>query len=165
MNFKNIKKDKIKERSNEKYHSEGSSVDSVLTFTEKKSKRINRSMETQQERVLNSSLMEIREDRLTNTLNNNERVKKISNHLYLDSLKKKQKFNMKVQEHEKMKKEKEIEDCTFKPKINNYKYVKKKSLNVDVYQRTKKWKETNVEKYFPDKVGWKRLSNKMTIKN
>ena len=54
---------------------------------------------------------------------------------------------MKIKEHQKQKFEKEKEDCTFKPKINNYKANNKKSLNVDVYERTKRWKENNAEKY------------------
>jgi len=76
----------------------------------------------------------------------NEKILQKSNNLYLHSQKKKEKFNLKLQEYEKIKLEKEQEDCTFKPKINKYKNYSKKSARSDLYERNKKWKDHNTEK-------------------
>ena len=99
VNFKNIRKDTKREKSNEKYHSAGSSADSVITFTEKKNKRTNRSMENKNEKIMNSSIMDLKEDCHPETrkiLNN--RLKKITNNLYIESQKKKEKINKNMQE-------------------------------------------------------------------
>jgi len=119
-----------------------SSDDSVLTFTEKKSKRVNRSMENN-ERTLNSSLLMDLNDQ-DSPKKRNEKILQKSNNLYLQSQKKKEKFNLKLQEYEKIKLEKEQEDCTFKPKINKYTNYNKKKSNL--YERNKKWKDNNSEK-------------------
>ena len=60
-----------KEKSLERYDSENSSNDSVITFTEKRGKKANRSMENNKERIMNSSLMDILEDEARQRKNKN----------------------------------------------------------------------------------------------
>lgn len=103
-------------------------------------------MENNKERIMNSSLMDILEDEARQRKNKNENIKKKMNNLYLEFQKKKEKSNFKLLEYEKIKLEKEQEVCTFKPKINDYNKIKTKTLNIDFYERTKKWKENKIEK-------------------
>lgn len=146
VNIKNIKRDLKKEKS-ERYHSAGSSADSVITFTEKKGKRANHSMDTKKDRIINSSLMSIKDEEARAIKKNlKAKLKQASNNLYLESQKKREKQNLKAQEYEKQKLEKEQEMCTFKPKINEYKKSNTNTIKSDLYERTKKWKQNNAEK-------------------
>ena len=103
-------------------------------------------MENNKERIINSSLMDIYEEEEKHRRKKNEDLKKNLNNLYLNSQKKKEKTKLKIIENEKIKLQKELEICTFKPKINDYTKLNKKTLNINLYERTKIWKQHNIEK-------------------
>lgn len=93
----------------------------------KSNKSSNKSVEnhSMNERVQNSSLVDLnKRNRELET-----RILKINknkvNNLYLSSIKLKEKKEYILKEYEKLKSEKEMKDCTFKPKVNSHYNSKK----------------------------------------
>ena len=80
------------------------------------------------ERVKNSSLIDLKKKNSELETKINKINKSKTNHLYLSSLRNKEKKEFILKEYEKQKTENELKDCTFKPKLNNNYQTKKKNL-------------------------------------
>jgi hypothetical protein len=80
------------------------------------------------ERVQNSSLVDLnKRNRELETKIHKINKNKVNN-LYLSSIKLKEKKEYIIKEHEKLKSEKEMKDCTFKPKVNSHYNSRKTQL-------------------------------------
>ena len=115
------------------------------------------------QRQQNSSLVDLKNKNKELVIKINKINKSKTNNLYLTSLKNKVKNDFIIQEYEKLKTKKELEDCTFKPKLNhNYKSRKistqkidnKEISNIDkmcldsgFFERGNAWQNRKNEKY------------------
>lgn len=112
----------------------------------KSNKTSNKSVEnhSMNERVQNSSLVDLyKKGKELET-----KIQKINknkvNNLYLTSLKLKEKKENIIKEYEKLKSEKEMKDCTFKPKVNNH-YNSRKNHSIKNDNKLNEEKEGDIK--------------------